>query len=214
MKIDAALLVVDVQNDFCPGGNLAVPEGSRVIPVLNRYIALFRENGLPIFASRDWHPEKTSHFKPFGGVWPVHCVQGSDGAQFHPDLRLPPDVVILFKGADPQRDDYSAFQGVTESGTFFPEILRARGISKLYVGGLATDYCVKETVLEGLRHGLAVTLLEDASRGVDLEPGDSEKAVATMRAAGAATASLADFESGGISLRFYQRTSNAKRCFG
>ncbi|MDA8422765.1 MAG: bifunctional nicotinamidase/pyrazinamidase [Nitrospiraceae bacterium] len=194
MDKNAALLIIDVQNDFCPNGNLAVPEGNRVIPVLNRYIALFREKGLPIFASRDWHPEKTSHFKSFGGIWPVHCVQGSDGAKFHSDLQLPPDVVILSKGVDPQRDDYSAFQGVTDSGARFPDILRERRISKLYVGGLATDYCVKESVLEGLRHGLAVTLLEDASRGVDLETGDSEKAVATMRAAGAMTASLADLE--------------------
>ncbi len=152
--------------------------------VQNRYIALFREKGLPIFASRDWHPEKTSHFKSFGGIWPVHCVQGSDGAKFHPDLQLPPDAIILSKGMDPQRDDYSAFQGMTASGTLFPDILRERGISKLYVGGLATDYCVKESVLEGLRHDLVVTLLEDASRGVDLEPGDSEKAVALMRVAG------------------------------
>ena len=194
MDKNAALLIIDVQNDFCPNGNLAVPEGNRVIPVLNRYIALFREKGLPIFASRDWHPEKTSHFKSFGGIWPVHCVQGSDGAKFHSDLQLPPDVVILSKGVDPQRDDYSAFQGVTDSGARFLDILRERRISKLYVGGLATDYCVKESVLEGLRHGLAVTLLEDASRGVDLETGDSEKAVATMRAAGAMTASLADLE--------------------
>lgn len=194
MDKNSALLIVDVQNDFCPNGSLAVPEGNRVIPVLNRYIALFREKGLPIFASRDWHPEKTSHFKPFGGIWPVHCVQGSDGANFHPDLQLPPDVVILSKGMAPQQDDYSAFQGVTDSGACFPDILRERRISKLYVGGLATDYCVKESVLEGLRRGLAVTLLEDASRGVDLEPGDSEKAVAAMKAVGALTASFADLK--------------------
>ncbi len=194
MEKDSALLIVDVQNDFCPGGSLPVPEGDRVVPLLNRYIALFRENGLPIFASRDWHPEKTSHFKAFGGIWPVHCVQGSDGAQFHPELRLPADTFILSKGMDPQRDDYSAFQAVTDSGTPFPEILQKMGISRLYVGGLATDYCVKESVIEGLRHGLAMTFLEDASRGVDLEPGDSEKAVTTMREAGATTATLADLE--------------------
>lgn len=190
MEKDAALLIVDVQNDFCPGGSLAVPGGDAVVPVLNAYIRLFRTIGLPIFASRDWHPAVTSHFKEHGGSWPVHCVQGSNGAQFHPDLALPDDIVVISKGMDPARNDYSAFQGTADTGTPFAAILAARGIRHLYVGGLATDYCVKETALEGIRRGLSVTVLLDASRGVDLTPGDSERAVQEMMRAGVRTTFL------------------------
>lgn len=191
MNKDSALLIVDVQNDFCPGGQLAVPGGDAVVPALNRYLDLFRARGLPVFASRDWHPPTTTHFRDYGGIWPVHCVRGTEGARFHPLLALPCDAIIISKGMDAARDDYSAFQGVTEGGVPFPVVLKEMGISKLYVGGLATDYCVKESVLEGLRHGLSVTLLEDAVRGVELRPGDSSKAVAAMTSAGARPATLA-----------------------
>jgi nicotinamidase/pyrazinamidase len=196
MGKDAALLIVDVQNDFCPGGSLAVPGGDAVVPVLNDYIRLFRMTGLPIFASRDWHPAVTSHFKEHGGPWPVHCVQGSHGAQFHPDLALPEDIVVISKGMDSARDDYSAFQGTTETGTPFAAILAAREIRHLYVGGLATDYCIKETALEGIRHGLSVTVLLDASRGVDLTPGDSDRAVQEMMRAGVRTTFLEEMKLG------------------
>ena len=185
MKTASALLIIDVQNDFCPGGNLPVIEGDRVVPVLNRYIELFRELKLPIFASRDWHPAITSHFRDFGGIWPAHCVQGSEGARFHRDLALPEETIVISKGLDPNRDDYSAFQAATESGMTFPAQLEAMAINNLYVGGLATDYCVKESVLDGLRHGLEMILLEDAVRGVDLNPGDSAKAIEEMVRAGA-----------------------------
>lgn len=185
MKTASALLIIDVQNDFCPGGSLPVREGDRVVPVLNRYIELFREWKLPIFASRDWHPATTSHFRDFGGIWPAHCVQGSQGARFHRDLALPEETIVISKGLDPNRDDYSAFQAATESGMTFPAQLEAMAINKLYVGGLATDYCVKESVLDGLRHGLEMILLEDAVRGVDLNPGDSAKAIEEMVRAGA-----------------------------
>lgn len=185
MKTASALLIIDVQNDFCPGGSLPVREGDRVVPVLNRYIELFREWKLPIFASRDWHPATTSHFRDFGGIWPAHCVQGSQGARFHRDLALPEETIVISKGLDPNRDDYSAFQAATESGMTFPAQLEAMAINKLYVGGLATDYCVKESVLDGLRHGLEMILLEDAVRGVDLNPCDSAKAVEEMVRAGA-----------------------------
>jgi len=194
MPQDAALLIIDVQRDFCPGGSLAVPEGDRVVPVLNRYMELFRSRRLPIFASRDWHPADTSHFSDYGGIWPVHCVRDSEGARFHPDLQLPADAIVISKGNDPSRDDYSAFQGVTDSGIPFPVVLKERGISRLYVSGLATDYCVKESVLEGIRHGLSVTLLIDATRGVDLHPGDSAKAIEEMTRAGARTATIASLE--------------------
>ncbi|MBI1920391.1 MAG: nicotinamidase [Geobacter sp.] len=196
MVKNSALIIVDVQNDFCPGGTLPVPEGDRVVPVLNRYINLFSARSLPIFASRDWHPEKTSHFKDYGGIWPVHCVQLTNGAAFHPDLRLPMEVVVLSKGMDPTKDDYSAFQAVDKTGRPLPAIIKEMGIAHIYVGGLATDYCVRATVLEGLKAGLAVTMLEDASRGVDLQPGDSERAVEEMRKAGAAVANYAEAEQG------------------
>ncbi|CAG0971922.1 nicotinamidase/pyrazinamidase [Geobacteraceae bacterium] len=185
MKTTSALLIVDVQNDFCPGGGLPVPEGDRVVPVLNHYMALFGERKLPIFASRDWHPATTSHFRDYGGIWPVHCVQGSEGARFHRDLALPEDVIVISKGMDPSRDDYSAFQAIMDDGVRFSVVLKELGIRKLYVGGLATDYCVKESVLDGLRHGLSVALLEDAVRGVDLKPGDSASAIDEMVTAGA-----------------------------
>ncbi|MBT1075959.1 nicotinamidase [Geobacter grbiciae] len=185
MRSLSALLIVDVQNDFCPGGLLPVPEGDRVVPLLNRYMELFREKKLPIIASRDWHPAITSHFRDFGGIWPVHCVQGSKGARFHRDLALPDDAIVISKGQDPAQDAYSAFQATTESGVSFPELLKELGITRLFVGGLATDYCIKESVLDGLRHGLAVTLLEDAVRGVDLTPGDSARAIENMVVAGA-----------------------------
>lgn len=184
MKKDAALLIVDVQNDFCPGGSLPVPAGDRVVPLLNLYIDLFRQNGCPVFASRDWHPAKSCHFKAYGGIWPVHCVQGSKGAEFHPDLRLSSDLIVLSKGKNPKRDDYSAFHGTTDDHIPLIRCLHDRKITRLFVGGLATDYCVKETVLEGLREGFSVTLLEDAVAGVDMTPGDSEKAIAEMTETG------------------------------
>lgn len=187
---DSALIVVDVQNDFCPGGALAVPDGDAVVPVLNRYLEQFHQKGAPIFASQDWHPAETSHFAAFGGDWPVHCVQGTSGAELHRDLQLPAGTVLVRKGSAADSDDYSAFHGRTADGLPLADALRARGVRRLYVGGLATDYCVKETVLAGLREGFAVTFLADASRGVDVTPGDSERAEKEMLAAGAERATL------------------------
>lgn len=180
MKLKRALLVVDVQKDFCPGGALAVPSGDTVIPVLNRYIGFFSKKNLPIFFSRDWHPKVTKHFKKFGGVWPVHCVQNTQGAAFHPKLKIPKPAIILSKGMDPGKDSYSAFQAFDSLGTEFGNLLKMFGISELYVGGLATDYCVKHSVLDGLKAGLKVFLLTDAIRGVNLRPGDDEAAVREM----------------------------------
>jgi len=190
MKKGSALLIEDVQNDFCSGGALAVSGGDEVVPVLNRYIDRFKEERLPVFASRDWHPEGSSHFSAYGGIWPVHCVQESEGARFHPELDLPADVVILSKGMDPAEDGYSSFEAISEDGKSFSEFLKERGVTHLFVGGLATDYCVKNTVLEALRMGFSVTLLIDAVRGVDLRPGDSEAAIREMVLAGAIVACL------------------------
>jgi len=185
MEKKAALVIVDVQNDFCPGGSLAVAEGDQVALALNRYVERFAAARLPIFATRDWHPAKTSHFKIYGGIWPVHCVQNSHGAEFHPSLRLGSAAVVVSKGAAPDVDSYSGFDGVDASGVGLAELLRASGAEQIFVGGLATDYCVKQTVLDGLKLGFAVVLLQDAIRGVDLAPGDSARALEEMRRTGA-----------------------------
>jgi nicotinamidase/pyrazinamidase len=180
----SALLVVDVQNDFCPGGALVVPRGDEVVPALNRVVADAAAAGAPVYASRDWHPAVTTHFKEYGGPWPPHCVQGTPGAAFHPDLKLPPSAIVITKGEDPQHPGYSAFDGRTADGRSLLDELRARGVNHLIVGGLATDYCVRQSVLDARRHGFDVTLLEDAVKGVEVTPGDSERAIEEMRAAG------------------------------
>jgi nicotinamidase/pyrazinamidase len=185
MKKKSTLLIVDVQNAFCPNGSLAVPEGDSIIPVLNKYIKIFSAGKLPIFASRDWHPKKTSHFKDFGGPWPEHCVQDSHGARFHPMLRLPESAIILSKGMDPETDCYSAFQAVDTKGNDFAQLLKIFSIKELFVGGLATDYCVRWTVLDALKFGLRVFLLMDAIKGVNLREKDSESAVEEMVSLGA-----------------------------
>ena len=185
---DSALLVVDAQNDFCPGGSLPVPDGDAVIPALNRYIEAFRAAGRPIFASRDWHPEKTTHFQAYGGLWPAHCIQGTDGAAFHPDLRLPREAVIVSKGLGAEEDSYSAFEARNDQGRLLAALLEEQGVKRLYVGGLATDYCVKHSTLDALKGGFQVVVLEDAVRGVDVQPGDSERSIEELRAAGALVA--------------------------
>jgi nicotinamidase/pyrazinamidase len=192
-RIDArhdALVVVDVQNDFCPGGSLAVPDGDSVVPVLNRYAERFDAQGAAVFASRDWHPPRTKHFAAYGGIWPPHCVQGTAGAAPHPALVLPARTQVVSKGMDPEEDAYSCFQARAEQGGDFASLLAAREIQRLFVGGLATDYCVKATALDALRAGLRVVVLQDAVRAVDVTPGDGARALAELAAAGAASARL------------------------
>jgi len=179
----SALLVVDVQNDFVPGGALGVPGGDRVVSVMNRYIDQAVKSGMTVYASRDWHPAVTSHFKPYGGPWPVHCVQNTPGAQFHPGLKLPPTAIIVTKGTDPEKPGYSAFDGEVSPGKSFLADLRDRGIEHLYIGGLATDYCVRQSVLSALTDKLKVTVLDDAIAGVSAE--DSTNALTEMRQQGA-----------------------------
>jgi len=188
---DAALIVVDIQNDFCAGGSLEVPDGDRVVPVLNEYAAHFAAAGRPIFASRDWHPQRTKHFQEFGGVWPPHCIQGTQGAEFHPDLQLPPGTAVVSTGMGPEEEGYSAFPSTLDDGRDLATALRDAGVRRLYIGGLATDYCVKLTVLDAIAAGFEATLLLDASRGVNLQPHDAEQAIEEMVAAGAATATIA-----------------------
>jgi nicotinamidase/pyrazinamidase len=185
------LLVVDVQNDFCPGGALAVAAGNEVVAALNGYLEDAAAHGVPVYASRDWHPPETSHFERFGGIWPVHCVQDSPGARFHPDLHLPAAASVISKGDRPDVHGYSAFDGHTADGTTLADELRQHGVTHLFVGGLATDYCVKHSVLDALAAGLQVTVLEDAIAGVDVQPGDSARALEEMRAKGAEVAARA-----------------------
>jgi nicotinamidase/pyrazinamidase len=180
-----ALIVVDLQNDFCPGGTLGVPGGHAVVPVMNRYLEHFGAAGAPVYLSRDWHPAVTRHFKAHGGVWPPHCVQDTRGAEFHPELAPPADAMVVSKGMDPDQDAYSAFQAEDAAGRPFLAVLERRGVRRLYVGGLATDYCVRATALDAVRAGLDVVVLTDAIGAVDLEPGDGTRALEEMRAAGA-----------------------------
>ena len=177
-----ALLIVDVQNDFCPGGSLAVSDGDRILPAVNRLIREFTAAGLPVFATRDWHPEDHCSFRARGGCWPPHCVAGTRGAAFHPELQLTPDVHVVDKGERQEQEAYSGFEG-----TDLASRLRELGVDEIVVCGLATDYCVKATALDARREGLGVTVVEDAVRGVELEPGDSERALAAMRQAGVQT---------------------------
>jgi nicotinamidase/pyrazinamidase len=185
MQESDALIIIDVQNDFCPGGALPVTDGDRVVPVLNRYIEKFSQQKLQIFATRDWHPEKTKHFKAYGGLWPPHCIQGTRGAEFRTDLALPKDTVVVSGGMAPDEEGYSGFDARDEKGMGLADLLHAFGVQRIFVGGLATDYCVKHSVLDGLKHGFKVVLLEDAVRGVNLEPHDSEQAIEEMVRAGA-----------------------------
>jgi nicotinamidase/pyrazinamidase len=182
-----ALIIVDVQNDFCPGGALGVEGGDKIVPIVNDYMNRFAAAGLPIVVTRDWHPRQTNHFKDYGGVWPVHCVQNTPGAEFHRELKLPPSSILVSKGLGVDEDAYSAFQATDDTGAPLAELLRGRGVGRIFVGGLATDYCVKHTALDGLREGFAVVVLGDAIRGVDLQPDDSARALGEMRAAGVST---------------------------
>ncbi|GIV09329.1 MAG: nicotinamidase [Fimbriimonadales bacterium] len=189
---DTALLIVDVQNDFCPGGALAVSEGDQVIPPLNRAADAVAQQGGLVLASRDCHPRETKHFAEFGGKWPVHCVQGTHGAEFHSNLKLPEGTVIISKGVGAEDDGYSAFEGRTADGRTLHAVLQAHGVQRLLVGGLATDYCVRASVLDALQHGYEVIVLADAIRGVNLQPDDSERALQEMQRAGARLMTTAD----------------------
>jgi nicotinamidase/pyrazinamidase len=175
-----ALLIVDVQRDFLPGGALAVPNGDAVVAPLNAWIARFKAEGLPIFATFDWHPADHCSFREQGGPWPRHCVAGTLGACFAGELALPADAFRLPKATMPDVDAYSGFSGTD----LHPQLQRAM-VHRLFVGGLAIDYCVLQTVQDALRLGYEVMLLRDAMRAVDLRPGDGDRAIADMEDAGA-----------------------------
>jgi len=175
-----ALIVVDVQNDFCPGGSLAVTDGDKVVAPLNKLMNDFLDRGDPVFKTRDWHTARTKHFATYGGTWPVHCVAGTYGAEFHPDLLDDPRITIISKGIDESADGYSGFDG-----TDLARLLREEEVEQVWVGGLATDYCVKHTVLDALHEGFEVKALADDMRAVNLAPNDGAKAIEEMRNAGA-----------------------------
>lgn len=175
-----ALLVVDMQRDFLPGGALPVAGADALVPRINHYIDHFTALGTPVYLSRDWHPPDHCSFRDRGGRWPPHCIAGRPGAEFARGLRVPESAIIVSKATASDRDAYSAFDGTTLAA-----LLQARGIRHLGVAGVATEYCVKETVLDARQLGLHVTLLVDAIKGVDAEPGDADRALAAMVAAGA-----------------------------
>lgn len=174
-----ALVIVDVQRDFV-GGSLAVPNAEQVVPVLEHYASCFRSKGLPVFATRDWHPADHVSFREQGGIWPVHCVAGTPGAEFAQGLSLGSGATVVSKGTSRDAEAYSAFDGTDLDGT-----LGRAGIRRLFVGGLATDYCVLATVREALDKGYRVFLLADAIRAADIKPGDGAFAVRTMLRLGA-----------------------------
>jgi nicotinamidase/pyrazinamidase len=186
-----ALIVVDVQNDFLPDGRLAVPHGDEVVPILNRYIELFQSHGLPVFATRDWHPEDHCSFQPQGGPWPPHCISGTRGAEFAPGLGISKQVPVISKGTTREKDAYSGFEG-TDLG----RRLERLGITRVYVGGLATDYCVLNTVRDARALGLSVFLLRDACRAVNVQPRDGERAEQEMIRLGAVAVDLASLAAG------------------
>ena len=167
LTVNDALIVVDVQNDFMPWGKLPVPNGDSVIEPINRYVKLFSSKKLPIFATRDWHPESHVSFNVNGGPWPVHCVQWSEGAQFAKGLELPQDVFIINKGDRPELEAYSGFQG-----TVLNELLKERGVKRIFICGVATEFCVKNTCIGALNLGYTVFLLEDAVKGLKKETSD------------------------------------------
>jgi nicotinamidase/pyrazinamidase len=184
-----ALVVVDVQNDFAdPAGSLSVSGGDSVVPVINREIQMATSAGALIVATQDWHPESTPHFQKDGGIWPVHCVGDTWGAELHPDLALPDDAPRVHKGANGE-DGYSGFTmrdptTGEEMATELDRRLRDRGTQRVVVVGLATDYCVSATALDAARLGYDTAVLTDAIAAVDLQPGDGERALQAMRDAG------------------------------
>lgn len=182
-----ALLVIDMQYDFLPGGALGVPRGDEVLAPINALMAEFASRGLPVYASRDWHPEDHVSFAARGGPWPPHCVAETEGACFSQELALPADTVIISKAETADADAYSAF-----NGTALADHLRQHGIARVFVCGLATDYCVLNTALDASANGFEVVILPEAMRAVNVEAGDGERAIQQMVEAGARKATLAE----------------------
>ena len=175
-----ALLIADIQNDFLPGGALGISGGDEIIPILLRYLHRFHAQGLPIYLTRDWHPPNHCSFRTQGGLWPVHCVAGSPGSLPPPEFAAPPSAVIIYKAIDPGQEAYSAFQN-----TMLDRHLQAVGVQRLFIGGLATDYCVLTTVKDARILGYEVCLLMDGIKAVNLQPEDGLRAEQEMIRMGA-----------------------------
>lgn len=184
-----ALIAVDVQRDFEPGGALAVPAGDEVVPVLAALIREFARRQLTVIASRDWHPAEHCSFDGQGGPWPPHCVAGTPGAEIDPALALPEQAIVVSKAQNADRDAYSAFEG-----TGLDAILKRKGVQRLLIGGLATEYCVLNTAADALRLGYDVVVLRDAIRAID--PADGENALETLRGEGAVLGDSRDWLDG------------------
>lgn len=182
-----ALIIVDMQNDFMPGGTLPVPNALSIIPTINSYIEVFVKNRATIIATRDWHPPNHISFKNRGGPWPPHCVQGTKGAEFHSGLRLPLNLVVVSKAFNEDIEAYSGFEG-----TELDQLLRSKNIKRVFVCGVATDYCVKATVLDAIRLGYVTFVLSDAIKGVDIPKGSVDKAVDEMLNEGAIFINLSE----------------------
>ncbi len=180
IKAGDALIIVDIQNDFLPGGSLAVPGGNEIVPVINHYIERFQSKALTVFATRDWHPADHCSFEQQGGIWPAHCVKNTTGSQFPMLLRLPNSATVISKATEQDKDAYSGFEG-----TDLKERLRAAQVKRLLIGGLATDYCVLNTVKDALKNGFSVLLLQDAIRAVNVNQEDGKKAIEEMVRLGA-----------------------------
>ncbi|GJL62093.1 MAG: nicotinamidase [Nitrospirales bacterium] len=183
----SALILVHLQNDFFPGGVLPVQDGDQILPRVNQYIAFFQHHGAAIMATRDWHPPNHCSFEEQGGPWPPHCIQGSRGAQFHADLHLPTGSLIISGATNPKKEIYSGFDG-----TSLADYLEDQNAKTIYIVGLATEHWVKQTVLDGIKLGLQVVVLEDGIRGVNVKPDDSEQALQEMATAGAIRATASD----------------------
>jgi nicotinamidase-related amidase len=178
---DAALILVDIQNDFCPGGALAVKDGDKIVEPVNKLISRFPL----VISTQDWHPANHISFVQQGGPWPPHCVQGTTGAELRADLDTTKIAHYFRKASSPYKDDYSEFAGKDDQGRSLDEVLGSKGVTRLYVVGLATDYCVLETVLDGLKHGYEVYAVTDAMRAVNVDPNDGSKALKKMESSGA-----------------------------
>jgi len=183
-----ALLITDIQVDFLPGGALPVTEGDKIVPVINKYVSKFKAADAHIIASRDWHPPNHISFKDKGGPWPPHCIRDTQGSEFSSALKLPNPTLIISKATEQNREAYSAFDG-----TNLANELNKLDIKRLFVSGLATDYCVVNTALDALKLGFKVVILMDATLGIDVQQGDVDRAVKTMFDHGALTAKMEDF---------------------
>ena len=178
LGVGDALVIVDMQNDFLPQGSLPVPEGDIIIPVINRYLALFHDHGLLVFATRDWHPPDHCSFQQQGGPWPPHCIATTSGAAFHPDIEFPISTQIISKATMREKDAYSAF-----TATQFNILLQKSGVRRLFIGGVATEYCVFNTVKDALQYHYTTFVLEDATCAI--KPDDGSHALEEMMRLGA-----------------------------